>query len=381
MKKIAINTLSSIEGGGQTYLLNILRYAEQFDDMKIYVFSPPQFSHLYAFPAVKVIPCCFPAKSILHRLAWEKYRMPGFLKELEIDLVFCPGGTINFSPPSKCLTAITFQNMLIFDMYNRQKYPLGYMRCRFALLEGLSKKSLKKVDLVIFISEYAKKVIDMKIPDREGLSVVIPHGLDNRFQIGKEYDMPRLNSLPDEDYLLYVSFIDVFKAQIEVVQAYHLLCRNRDTKEKLLLLGSEHTSYGKRVRKEIQRLGLQDRVVIISHIPYTDMPSVYHHAKAHIFASSCENCPNVVLESLASGRPLFLSNKPPMPEFAADAAVYFDPYNPDDLANLLIQHLDDSQWMKIMAQKAFERSLHYSWEATARKTFQQILKLSTGDSA
>lgn len=373
MKKIAINALSSLEGGGQTYLLNILRYAEGFPEMKIYVFSPPQFADLYDFPAVEVISCSFPAKSILHRLAWEKYKLPGLLERLGVDLVFCPGGTINFTVPSKCLTVVTFQNMLIFDVDNRRKYPLGYMRTRLALLKGLSEKSLRKANLVIFISQYTKKVIDSQIPDRQGLSAVIPHGLDDKFRTN---GAPRLKSLPNGEYLLYVSLIDVYKAHIEVVQAYHRLCQKRDTKEKLLLVGPEHTSYGGDVRKEIRRRGLEDKVIITGNIPYTDMPSVYCHAKAHIFASTCESFGITILECLGSGRPLFLSNRPPMPELAADAAVYFDPYKPEELSNLLLQHLDDEQWRKKMGQKAFERSSLFSWEAAATKTFQKMLTLN-----
>jgi len=162
----------------------------------------------------------------------------------------------------------------------------------------------------------------------------------------------------------------VYKAHVEVVRAYYLLCQQRHTKEKLLLVGPEYAPYAKLLRREIQRLGLESKVIITGCIPHTDMPSVYHHAKAHIFASCCENCPNIVLESLGSGRPLFLSNRPPMPEVGVGSAVYFDPYKPQELADLLSRYLDDEPWMKEMGRRAFERSLRYSWETTARKIFQ-----------
>lgn len=367
--KLGINALSALQGGGQSYLFNLLRYPREFLDIKIYVFSPPQFAHLYAFPEVEVVPCTIPSKNVLYRTLWERWRLPKILKKLEIDIIFCPGGVINFSPPPDCLTTVTFQNMLIFDTINRQKYPLGYRRFRLALLEKISRESFKQADLVIFLSEYAKKTVEEKVPYRKNLSVVIPHGLDDRFRTAGKDDIPRLKSLPRGDYLLYVSVINVFKAQIEVVQAYHILCQKRHMKEKLLLVGPEYPPYGKLLGKEIKRLRLQDKVIVAGQIPYSDMPSVYHYAKAHIFSSTCENCPNIVLESLGSGHPLFLSNRPPMPELAGDSSVYFDPYKPDDLADLLLLRLDDERWMKEMGRKAFERSFLYSWEKTAEKTF------------
>lgn len=372
-KNIAINALSAVQGGGQGYLFGLLQYAKDFPEMKVYVLAPPKFTQLYHFSGVEVVPCIIASKSILHRTLWERWRLPGILKDLRIDLIFCPGGIINFLPPPGCQTATTFQNMLIFDTNNRRMYPVGYRRFRLALLERISKKSFEEADLLIFLSEYAKEVVHKRISNRKGLSAVIPHGLDDMFRTGTRKDIPRPKLIPNGEYLLYVSYLHRIKAQIEVIRAYYLLSRSRFTKERLLLVGSERPGYGRLIRKEIRRLRLQDKVILTGNIPYIEMPSVYHYAKAHIFASTCENCPNIVLESLGSGRPLFVSNKPPMPELAGDGAVYFDPYKPDELADLLLQYLDDERWIEEMSKKTFERSFLYSWGKVAKETFQAFM--------
>jgi glycosyltransferase involved in cell wall biosynthesis len=380
MKKhtIAINALSALQGGGQVYISNLLRYADKFPDIRIYVFAPPQFANLYSFPGIEVIRLDFASKNILTRTLWERWQMPRLLKQLEVNLVFCPGGTIHFKPPKGCKTAVTFQNMLIFDYDNRDKYPIGYRRFRLTALEKDSRKSFQKADLVIYLSEHSRKVIETAVPDKKGESVVIPHGLEERFRTSQKSNVPRPNLLPKEPYLLYVSYFHRIKAQLEVIRAFHILCAQRNTREKLLLVGPNygmHSAYAKAVRNEIHRLALQDKIILMGEIPYSDMPLVYHHAKAHIFASTCENCPNIVIESLGSGRPLFLSNKASMPELAGDGGVYFDPHNPDELASLLLQNLDDQQWMKEMGKKAFERSFLYDWEKTAKETFRAFEEL------
>ena len=372
---LVINTLSALWGGGQVYLYNLLKYAEEFPDVKIYILAPPEFVDNYNFQSVDIIPCVAAAKSIIHRHLFERWKLPRLLKHLKADILFCPGGIINTVPPPGCLTATTFQNMLIFDTSERKRYPFGYMRLRLSLLERFSRTSFEQADIVIFISEYGKQVVDAKVPNRKGISVVIPHGLPEEFRTGNRNDIPRLNWLPAEGYLLYVSNLDVFKAQIQLVQEYSILCRKRNTREKLLLIGPEYPPYARRVRKEIKRLNLQDKVIITGKVPYANLPAIYHYANANIFASSCENCPNIVLESLGSGRPLFLSNRPPMPELAGDAAVYFDPYKPNELANLLLRYLDDEEWIKEMGKKAFERSFLHNWEKTARKTFKAFKDL------
>lgn len=375
---VAINAISCLQGGGQVYLSNILREASHFEDLRLYVMCPPRFADLYDFPGVEVIPSSMSSATVLHRTLWERWRLPRLLKELKADLVFCPGGIISFPPPSGCRTAVTFQNMLIFDRENRSRYPLGYRRLRLSLLEKASRRSFKQADLVVYLSEYSRKAIENAVPDNEGKSVVIPHGLEERLRTGRRDDIPRLHLLPTEPYLLYVSYFHRIKTQLEVVRAFHVLCKRRSTREKLLLVGPDygiHAAYAQLVRNEIRRLALQDNVMLTGEIPHSEMSSVYHHAKAHIFASTCENCPNVVIESLGSGRPLFLSNRASMPELAADAATYFDPFRPDELADLLLRHLDDERWMNEMGEKAYERSFLYSWGRTARETFGAFSRL------
>jgi len=371
---LAINALSARQGGGQIYLSNILRYAYKYPDIRFYVLTTREFAHLFNFDCVNTIMCNISSNNILSRMFWEKIALAKLLEEFKIDLVFCPGGTINFTPPKGCRTAVTFQNMLILDKEGRRKYPIGYTRFRLAMLEKLTKKSFQKADQVIFLSEYAKKVTDEILPDRKGQSVIIPHGLDESFRTANKTDIPRCSQLPEGEYLLYVSVIHNFKSQIEVVRAYNILCNRRKTEEKLFV-GPVYKRYEKLLRREINKFSLQDKVKIIGPIPYSDMPSVYHYAKAHIFASTCENCPNVVIESLGSGRPMFLSNIRPMPETAGSAAIYFNPYNPEQLAGLLLKYIDDEKFMTQVAQKAFQKSLCYDWSITADQTFDAFRNL------
>jgi len=373
--KLVINTLSSRQGGGQVYISNILRFVKNYPDIKTYVLSDPELAGLYDHPDVEIICCKEPAKNALKRMLWERKSLPTMLEKLETDLVFCPGGTINFTPPRGCKTAVTFQNMLIFDKNNRRKYRPGYIRFRLAMLERLSKKSFRKADLLILLTEHAKQVVDTQVPQRKGVCAVIPHGLDDKFRTAGRTDIPRYKGLPDGQYLLYTSVVAIFKAHLEVVRAYHILTQKRDTEEKLYFVGPSYKSYEKLVRNEIKRLNLQNRVFIIEQIPHCEMPSVYHHAKAHIFASTCENCPNIVIESLGSGRPVFLSNIQPMPEIAQNDGIYFNPYNPQALAELLAQYLDNEPLMNQMGRRAFEQSKNFNWEKTANQTFKAFENL------
>jgi glycosyltransferase involved in cell wall biosynthesis len=89
-----------------------------------------------------------------------------------------------------------------------------------------------------------------------------------------------------------------------------------------------------------------------------------------VFASSCENLPNILLEAMASGLPIACSNRLPMPEVLGPAGVYFDPLRPRQIEDALRQLFHDAQLRRHLAVAAFERAGQFSWSDCARDTFR-----------
>lgn len=370
--RILVDALSARRGGGQTYLRNLFAHVPEDPDTKVYVLAPDSLSPLPGGRNVEAIPTGRHADSPVPRALYETLVLPGVLKKLNIDVFFCPGGVIGTTVPRGCRSVTMFRNMLPFDHEQRRRYPPGYMRARVRILESVLLKSMLRADLVIFVSEYAKDVIDRRSGGRIRNAAVIPHGIQDRFLVAEKPPLPRPRWLPTGDYLLYVSILDVYKAQIEVVRAFSILKRRRKTPEKLILAGPEFPPYGKRVRREIERLGLQGDVVLAGNVPYDDLPAVYSHATINLFASECENCPNILLEAMGSGRPLLSSDRPPMPEFAGDAAVYFDPSSPEDLAGKMDHLLDSVELRAVLSSKVRERAKRFRWEDSALRTWRAL---------
>ncbi len=372
--KIVINALSARRGGGQTYLKNLLQNMNGFNGDKIFVLSPDSLQISY-HPKIEKIRIKWPTENPLFRALWERYCLPGLLKKLHADILFCPGGLINTPVSDDYKTVTMFRNMIPFDIVQRAKYPYGLMRIRNWILERIMLKSMINADLVIFISDFARQLINERTGFKLKNAVTIPHGINNIFKISKAKKTGRPKWLPEEEYFLYVSIFDVFKNQLEVVKAYHLLKNRRRTTEKLVLAGYNKSAYGKKVLNEICRLGLKNNIVSPGEVNYTELPGAYYYAKLNIFASECENCPNILLEALGAGRPILVSDKEPMPEFGGNAAIYFDASSSADLAEKISVIMDDDNKIKQMSLKAIERSHHYDWRKTAGKTWEVIEKL------
>jgi len=371
--RILINALSARLGGGQTYVLNLLRFVPEEMAVEVFILAPDSLPLPREGSNIKRIAVRWPVGNPFLRAAWEKIYLPRLLREIGADVLFCPGGLIGASLPPGRKSVTMFRNMLPFDLAQRKGYPIGYQRLRNWILSRVMRKNMAKADVVICLSEFARKVIEQSVPGLAGKTVVIAPGISPAFRTNH---LPRPCWLPVEDYLLYASMIDYYKMQVQVVRAYGILKQKHGRSEKLVLAGPERRGYGRRVRAEIERLGLTGDVILAGPVPYEEMPGLYQHARINLFASECENCPNVLLEALAAGRPIVASNRPPMPQFAGNAAVYFDPASPEELAERVASLLEDPARMEELSGNAKKRSLPYDWIRTAEVTWKLIENLA-----
>jgi glycosyltransferase involved in cell wall biosynthesis len=373
---VVVNALSALQGGGQTYLLNLFRYLPPALDAHIFVIAPESWSVSVSDERIALVP--IPAAAVQNpyrRALWERFHLPPLLKSLGADVLFCPGGIIGSNPPPGCRTAVTFQNMIPFSPEQTRKYGFSSMRVRNWILKRQFSRSAARADLLICLTQYARGVMESAIGHAPKSVVDITHGVGSEFR-GNAIPAHGPEWLPQDGYFLYAGTLDHYKAQVEVVEAFALLRQRRCTREKLLLVGAEYREYADRVRRTVKALSLEDEVMIRSAVPYAQMPALYRHASVNLFASECENCPNILLEALAAGRPVLCSNMPPMPEIAGDAAVYFDPRSPEDLAAKWAALLADSQRMQDLARRAADRSLAFDWQETAQRTWSAIAALA-----
>ena len=367
--RVLVNGFSARLGGGQTYLLNLLRRVPQHAGWKIFLLCPDGLDLTGLPENVERVKSGLKLDNPFRRAIWERFNLGKLAGRLEADLLFSPGGLLPpGSLPTGLKTVVTFQNMLPFDMAQRKRYPLGYRRLRDWLLERGLSSAMRKADLVIFISRFAQEFIQAKLGYLAGRSVVIPHGIDPRFF--PRVDNPvRLPAGVPAEYFLYVSFIDHYKSQIEVVRAFAQVRQQSRTPATLLLVGAENPPYGEALRREIDSLKLGEAVKVMGNLPHHDLPALYQHARINLFASCTENCPNILLEMMASGRPALVSDHGPMPEFGGQTVSYFDPENVEPLVERWMGLLSDPEQGSRLAADALARVSIMEWEKTASSTW------------
>lgn len=369
--KIVINALSARLGGGQTYLKNLLAHLPEQSDLDILIYAPDSLC-LPDDQRIRRGTTSWPTENPLLRSVWERLALPGILAREGADVLFCPGGVIMSSVPAGCKTVTMFRNMIPFDPEALARVPFGLQKIRNYLLKRVMLRSMANADLTIFISDHARHVIEALTPICN--PVTIPHGIGDAFRThGKTLSRPAW--LPAGDYLLYVSRFDVYKHQFEVASAFAALPADLSHRYKLLMVGEVDDTLSHQVVDLARSTGLEDQILVAGPVAYADLPAAYHHATVNLFASSCENCPNILLEALGAGRPVLSSDVMPMPEFGADSVEYFSPTDPQSITSALLRLLRNESHRSRLGDAAASRSADFDWAKTSRATWMEIFNL------
>lgn len=313
-------------------------------------------------------------KGLLQRTLWQRFRLSQAARDAGCDVLFVPGGSYagDFHP-----VVNMSRNMLPFEWNELKRYGWSIFSLKLVLLRLTQSSAYQKTDGMIFLTDYARQVVFGVVGVLQAKTSTIPHGLNPRF---KRAPKPQRNISDYDDEnpyrLLYVSIIDQYKHQWFVVEAVAIL-RREGLPIVLDLVGPAYPPALKRLEQTIAHLG-SDRSWVRYHgaIPFNELHLRYAQADLGLFASSCENMPNILLETMASGLPIACSNRGPMPEVLGDSGIYFDPMQPTDIARALRKLIELPQLRSQLAEASYQRSQQYSWHRCADATFKFLTKVA-----
>ena len=376
VKHIVINALSAKRGGGKTYIENFISNIDHQKNPKISLLIckdhglniDPRLITVIYFKKI------FRNPFLLY--LWEILFLKKYLIQIGAEIYFVPGGLISNSLRNLDIKKVTmFRNMIPFDRKQRNKWPMGYMRLRNQLLNSALSRSMIIADLVIFISKFGQRIILEEEKLKIKRYTIINHGVSDKFRGKSGYFSKQFKELFKEEYIIYPSIIDVYKSQKELVYAYSLLKKRGIELPNLFLVGQEYGKYAKEVRSLIINERLESKIFIIGEVNYQYIPYIYQNSKFIIYASKSENCPNILLESMAASKAIICSSNEPMPEFGKDSVLYFNPNDINDMAEKILLLLQDSNLIKKLETSAFNSSRFYDWKLTTQKTIEQMKEI------
>lgn len=314
-------------------------------------------------------------RALPYRVTWQQLILPAELQKEGCSTLLSPGGT---APLLGSFARVTMsQNMLPFEPAEAARYGISPMRVKLLLLKRAQSASFRRSAGVIFLSEYARTSICAWLGNRSLLTTVIPHGIGDEFRHVPRPQRAIGEYSTDRPFrLLYVSIIDAYKHQVEVVRAVDVL-RRKGVPVELRLVGP---GYGPSLRILRRALDEIDPARTFVHedgaVSYSQLAAHYHAADMFVYASSCENLPIILLEAMAAGLPIASSSRGPMREVLGDAGGYFDPEDVPGIAAVLERYIESPALREASARRATERAGSYRWEDAAAKTYAFLAQVA-----
>ncbi len=230
------------------------------------------------------------------------------------------------------------------------------------------KAGLTRSRAVIAISQYQRQLIERDFTGDPSKVHVIYEAVDSRFTPLPKAAMTafrRGHGLADP-FVMYTGQWREHKNLVRLLKAFAVL-RKRHSHLKLVLVGKRDPAFPI-IPGTIRSLGLSDSVICTGFVDDAELPKYYNAARAFAFPSLAEGFGLPPLEAMACGTPVAASSAPPMPEILGNAAVFFNPHNTADVAQVVERALFDAGLRRTLRRRGAAQVAKYSWQRTARET-------------
>ncbi|MCL4352862.1 glycosyltransferase family 4 protein, partial [Patescibacteria group bacterium] len=204
-----------------------------------------------------------------------------------------------------------------------------------------------------------------------------PPGQLSLVQSSKPKDWDCKLRFEDYRYFLYVGNAYPHKNLKRLLLAFQKI-KNTNKDLKLVFVGREDYFY-KRLKINVHKMGFNKDVVFAGWVSNQELFYLYKNAIAAIVPSLMEGFGLPALEAMASGCLVLASDTPSLKEICKDAAIYFDPYDVNDLREKMRKvYLNDIYHLSEKKEKGLERAKAFSWRKMAEETLEVYNTLKRG---
>jgi glycosyltransferase involved in cell wall biosynthesis len=301
------------------------------------------------------------------KLFWRSLGIKKLLLKDKIDLFHGLSHEIPFGIKKSGIKSIVTIHDLIF-----LRKPQYYKQIDRLIYKFKSKYACKKADRIIAISEQTKNDIIALYKTDSAKIEVIYQSCDDSFKTLlslTEKEKIRLKYQLPEKYLLNVGTIEPRKNLLQLIKSLPKV----NVSYPLVVIGKE-TGYAVLVKKEIEKLGLQKRVIFLKDIPFSDLPAIYQSAKVFILPSFYEGFGIPIIEALYGNVPVIAATGSCLEEAGGPNSIYVSPNNVDDLADSINLVLNDKELQQNMKEKGMEYVQKFNSEIINQQLINCYLK-------
>ncbi|MBZ0281092.1 MAG: glycosyltransferase family 4 protein [Anaerolineae bacterium] len=306
-------------------------------------------------------------ESPLSRILWEQMVQPGQLGDFDLYHALAFVSPVLMTKPSV---------VTVYDL-SFLHYPQVLSASRRLYLRLFTALSCQRANRVIAISHStARDLSDSLGIPAEKIDVAVPG-----YDAATYKPLPReqieafrkRENLPDR-FWLFLGTLEPRKNLPMLLEAYTALPKSE--RLPLILAGGKGWDY-EVIFSSVERYNLVKEVQFPGYLPVDVLPLWYNSAEAFIYPSVFEGFGLPVLEAMACGTPVLVSDASSLPEVAGNAGMCLPPHDVQAWTAGLQRAYVDAEWRLQAHEQGLLEAMRFNWRQTAQATiasYRQALR-------
>jgi glycosyltransferase involved in cell wall biosynthesis len=302
---------------------------------------------------------------------WHFLKYPDFARILNFNVCFFPAAHRMVPGFSPCATVGTVHDMAAYWGTRKTREHLGLIRMALP-------NALRRLDRVIAVSEWVKNELVEIAKVKASHIDIVPNGVDFESFYPREYGADETLLFQPfsfrRPYILYASRLDhPVKNHLNLIKAYGIFRERTRLPHRLVLAGAN--DHGADKIKEAASVSKHRADIFFPGLfPAKSLPALTAGAAMVVYPSMYEGFGRGVIEAMASGVPVTCARAASLPETAGDAALFFDPEDPEDMADHMVTLAEDEFMRKRYIEAGLKRAGDFGWDVSAQKTYKIIME-------
>lgn len=250
-------------------------------------------------------------------------------------------------------------------------------------LKLVLKKSIRRADKIITVSEFSKQEIIRFYGVAAERIAVIPNGVDlERFSpcykkdaVEKVKQKYRING---KKYFLFLGNLEPRKNLVRLIQAYQIFLqrcsREQEELPLLVIAGGKGWMY-QEIFKEVRKNRLEEKVIFTGYVAESDVAVLMAGADLFCFPSLYEGFGMPVLEAMACKTPVLTSDGSALGEMVGDAGIKVDAFSAAAIAEGMEKIHYSEEFRSILSEKGQKRVQQFSWKTASEELHRVYLEL------
>ncbi|MDQ3051802.1 MAG: glycosyltransferase family 4 protein [Bacteroidota bacterium] len=370
--RIAVNTRlllpGKLDGMGWFAYHTLLRITRDHPGVEFIFLFDRKWSDEFVFgPNVTPVALFPQARHPFLYYWWFEHAIPAALKKYKADLFLSPDGYLSLST--------TVPQLGVIHDLNFEHYPNDLPLLTRWYYKHYFPKFAKVASRLATVSEFSKTDLITSYHVDPGKIDVVYNGVNECYLPAtiSEIASTRVKHSEGQPYFLFVGMLHQRKNIANLFRAYEEFRNQSLSGIKLLVVGHKKW-WTKEMETVFNSMTHKNDVLFLGRLSIDELVKISGAAMAMMYVSYFEGFGVPIIEAMRCGVPVITSDVTSMPEVSGDAALLVNPFDTTSISDAMLQISSDEKLRATLSAKGIVQSTRFTWDATAQKLWQSILK-------